>query len=80
MMARICTWFPGLLQLLLIGLKLGQVISWSWWVVLTPLWMVLGATLIWVAYCFVAVLVDDWRRRRRNAAEQTRRAVRRYPS
>jgi hypothetical protein len=31
--------FPSLLALLFIGLKLGNVISWSWWWVLSPLWI-----------------------------------------
>ena len=30
--------FFGLLGLLFIGLKLGAVIDWSWWWVLSPLW------------------------------------------
>lgn len=30
--------FIGLLTLLFIGLKLGNVITWSWWWVLAPLW------------------------------------------
>ena len=29
--------FLGLLTLLFVGLKLGGVISWSWWLVLSPL-------------------------------------------
>lgn len=31
--------FGGLLAILFIGLKLGHVISWSWWWVLSPLWI-----------------------------------------
>lgn len=31
--------FPGLLTLLFIGLKLGGVINWSWWWILSPLWI-----------------------------------------
>lgn len=31
--------FPGLLAILFIGLKLGGVIDWSWWWVLSPLWI-----------------------------------------
>ena len=31
--------FLGALTLLFIGLKLGGVISWSWWWVLSPLWL-----------------------------------------
>ncbi len=31
--------FFGALTLLFIGLKLGSVIAWSWWWVLSPLWI-----------------------------------------
>ena len=31
--------FTGLLTILFIGLKLGGVIDWSWWWVLSPLWI-----------------------------------------
>ncbi|MBM3120218.1 MAG: hypothetical protein FJ006_11875 [Chloroflexi bacterium] len=31
--------FGGLLTILFIGLKLGNVIDWSWWWVLSPLWI-----------------------------------------
>lgn len=31
--------FAGALTLLFIGLKLGHVIDWSWWWVLSPLWI-----------------------------------------
>ena len=31
--------FAGLLAILFIGLKLGHVIAWSWWWVLSPLWI-----------------------------------------
>lgn len=31
--------FGGALALLFIGLKLGHVIDWSWWWVLSPLWI-----------------------------------------
>lgn len=43
--------FSGLLTLLFIGLKLGHVIAWSWWWVLSPLlfslvfWFVIGSLL-----------------------------------
>ena len=42
--------FFGLLTLLFIGLKLGGVISWSWWWILSPM-------LFSVAFFFVAVLI-----------------------
>ena len=31
--------FGGILTILFIGLKLGKVIDWSWWWVLSPLWI-----------------------------------------
>jgi hypothetical protein len=50
--------FLGLLTLLFIGLKLGGVISWSWWLVLAPLWMPVAAFIIMlgVMVFFVALL------------------------
>ena len=30
--------FYGLLGLLFVGLKLGGIINWSWWLVTSPLW------------------------------------------
>ena len=30
---------PGLLTVLFVGLKLTNVISWSWWWVLSPIWI-----------------------------------------
>jgi len=34
--------FTSLLAILFIGLKLGKIISWSWWWVLSPLWIPLA--------------------------------------
>ena len=31
--------FLGLLAILFIGLKLGHIITWSWWIVLSPLFI-----------------------------------------
>lgn len=38
--------FSGLLFLLFLGLKLGHVISWSWWWIFSPLWLPLALVLI----------------------------------
>ena len=38
--------FLSLLCLLFIGLKLGGVIAWSWWLVLAPLWIPLALLLV----------------------------------
>jgi hypothetical protein len=47
--------FSGLLAVLFIGLKLGGVIDWSWWWVLSPLWIsaALGLLILVVAGVFV---------------------------
>jgi len=50
--------FGGLLTILFIGLKLGGVIDWSWWWVLSPLWISIGLfILIIVVVAIVAGLV-----------------------
>lgn len=41
--------FTGLLTILFIGLKLGGVISWSWWWVLSPIWITFVIALVIVA-------------------------------
>ena len=38
--------FCGLLTILFIGLKLGSVIAWSWWWVLSPLWIPIGLAIL----------------------------------
>jgi len=38
--------FCGLLTILFIGLKLGSVIAWSWWWILSPLWIPLGLIIL----------------------------------
>ena len=40
--------FTGMLAILFIGLKLGGVISWSWWWVLSPIWISLLVILLCV--------------------------------
>lgn len=50
--------FAGLLTLLFIGLKLTGFIAWSWWWVLSPLWI--SAVLV-IAIIAVAVAVAAFR-------------------
>ena len=47
--------FPSLLALLFIGLKLTGYINWSWWWVLSPLWI--GAILAIVITVAVVVAI-----------------------
>lgn len=50
--------FGGLLAVLFIGLKLAHVISWSWWWVLSPLWIPLAvAGVVLVVGAVVALAV-----------------------
>ena len=50
--------FFGLLGLLFIGLKLGGVINWSWWLVLLPLYGGLAIGLLAIAVLAVYYLVN----------------------
>jgi NADH:ubiquinone oxidoreductase subunit 3 (subunit A) len=47
--------FTGLLAILFIALKLTHVIAWSWWLVLSPLWIAAVITiLILIIVAFIA--------------------------
>lgn len=48
--------FPGLLALVFIVLKLTGHIAWSWWWVLSPLWISLGLGLLVLAIVGIVVL------------------------
>ena len=49
--------FPTLLLILFIALKLTGVIAWSWWWVLSPLWIPLGLALL----ILIPVLIYVWK-------------------
>ena len=51
-----CNGFCGLLTILFIGLKLTHYIDWSWWWVLSPLWIPIAFTLSILA-AFAGVLI-----------------------
>ena len=46
--------FTGALTILFIGLKLGHVINWSWWWVLSPIWI--SALFVFSIILIVAVV------------------------
>lgn len=46
--------FPGLFTLFFIALKLTGVVGWSWWWVLSPIWITAG--LMAVVFAIVGVL------------------------
>lgn len=49
---------PGLLTVLFVGLKLTNVIAWSWWWVLSPIWIPL---LLLITILIIGTLVAAWR-------------------
>jgi hypothetical protein len=46
------TGFVGLLTLLFIGLKLTNHIDWSWWWVVSPIWISAGILLAIILICY----------------------------
>lgn len=57
--------FFGALGLLFIGLKLGRVIDWDWWIVTLPLWgglalIVAALVCVSAALAFYAVVESLW--------------------
>lgn len=46
--------FVGLLTIVFITLKLTGYIAWSWWWVLSPIWISLG---VWVVIFIIAVFI-----------------------
>jgi len=51
--------FTGLLTVLFVALKLTDIIDWSWWWVLSPLWIVLALGILGlVIIVIVAIIVE----------------------
>ena len=48
--------FSGLLTILFVGLKLVRVLNWSWWWVLSPLWI--EAALLIIVICVVILFQE----------------------
>ena len=53
--------FSGLLAVAFIVLKLMNVIDWSWWWVLAPLWIPVAIYLFILFVIFVVAVVKEWR-------------------
>ena len=49
--------FAGLLTIVFITLKLLDKIDWSWWWVLSPLWISAGLVISILAVCLIVALV-----------------------
>ena len=54
--------FTGLLTLLFIALKLLNVIDWSWWWVLAPLWGGVVFAIAVLSFAFAVVIIKDKRK------------------
>jgi ABC-type nickel/cobalt efflux system permease component RcnA len=52
--------FAGLLTIAFIVLKLCNVIDWSWWWVLSPIWISVGIVLAVVAMVSLVVVLFKW--------------------
>ena len=50
--------FTGLLTIVFIILKLCGIITWSWWCVLSPLWI---SARLWVIVVVIVLLVGEWK-------------------
>ena len=51
--------FTGALTILFIGLKLTHVINWSWWWVLSPIWLSVSILLILAAFFLILALIIE---------------------
>jgi hypothetical protein len=52
--------FTGALTILFIGLKLGNVIHWSWWWVLSPIWISLSIGLVILSIIATVYLIAEF--------------------
>ena len=70
--------FVGLLTIAFVVLKLTGVIAWSWWWVLSPLWISFGlgvGVLAIVGIVFLVLWLIDLGGRKRKYAQRKRRAM-----
>lgn len=51
--------FPTLLTIAFIVLKLCNVITWSWWWVLAPIWIPVAIVVLGLLFLFVCFLIFD---------------------
>lgn len=52
----------GVVEIVFIILKLLGIINWSWWIVLIPLWIDLGITLLVILFIIVAIIMTNKRK------------------
>jgi uncharacterized membrane protein YdbT with pleckstrin-like domain len=51
--------FTGLLTIVFIVLKLTKVIDWSWWWVLSPVWISIGIVVVILAFYLLFLWIFD---------------------
>ncbi|MBQ5877219.1 MAG: hypothetical protein IIW71_05435 [Treponema sp.] len=51
--------FPTLLTIAFIVLKLCNVITWSWWWVLSPIWIPIAIVVLGLLFLFICFLIFD---------------------
>lgn len=56
------TGFTGLLTIVFIVLKLTHVIDWSWWWVLSPIWILVALILLILLIAFLIGVISERRR------------------
>ena len=49
--------FTGALTVLFVGLKLTNVITWSWWWVLSPIWISLSLAVVVIAIAVIIAII-----------------------
>ena len=49
--------FPGALTVLFVGLKLTNVITWSWWWVLSPIWISFSLAVVVIAIAVIIAII-----------------------
>ncbi len=49
--------FSGALTILFIAFKLTSIINWSWWWVLSPIWISIGIWFVILFFAFVIMLI-----------------------
>lgn len=54
--------FVGLLTIVFITLKLTKVIDWSWWWVLSPLWITAAIVLLFLLIGFIIFVIVEARK------------------
>lgn len=50
--------FGGLLTIVFITLKLTGYIDWSWWIVLSPLWVPM---ILFIVIALIVIIVKEWK-------------------